>query len=1396
MLFLLLVTIVGGYVGAFRIFNINKKASEYLNEKISQSLGIEVTSESVTILPWSVTINDIRLNLLDSPGIYKNIPLHIEAKRMRIGFNILTLLKNRFRPVYGTLKIFIDDPEFIWLLGNDRGTASVQDSSKTIEKPEFTFQNLPSLRINIVNGSFVFQRSDSTFVFADHVSGWMDGDKTSVVELNVEGRILSENLNMSCKGFIDKSNKDISIELLSSGCNLANDGIGILFGDILSRSGTLGFDIKFERKNDLSTLVGNYTLADGSFALKDLNIGVTDLHIDGHLNENEVFFDSVSGNIWDVNPKLSGHIKLKPEPTLEFVLNADRIDISRALSDIFPGKNMYPEGTMDLSAALDGPIANLSARANVAMDSLRYHKENLSGISASMNYSQGVLTLEHMNALYRGYDLSGSGSSKIASGSDSKDIDLVISAHNPLISETVYSVQLNGNVNVPANEYYSDLKIKTNDNSDELTASIVYIDDNLDYRAAHEYMELTGTIRSLQENAEISSNVIFTQMPALKYLGLGDNNLTIDGKGTVEGTFDKIIVDGDFRLLWGNNLNSLLTGNAAFENIFEPSRTFTVDAQIIDHHLRHSKPMTWDLSAESDFKKIESVVTDSEGAELAFNLYPESRELAGRLDLTDFPLEWIIDIFAWKEFSHKGKINGHAILSGTMTEPFFETPEDLTVTEMTLGGLNRLEGTVYVSGRPGELNFLDVDLKRNEIHILHGDGRWKSGTPFILEAEGIDVELGAISDLISSTRITGGTTNYSVTTEFTRKQGTIDGEFTVKNGHFFDIPFDSASGRMSGGSTGFKVSGFEIEKKGMYTGTGTAESGYLWLDKTEEPGLRMNLSLDGDLMKALPHLTDALKSASGDCRAKLEFGGSWQEPAVFGGELYIENGRFEPSFLVGEVTDVNAEIKIDPEFETVTGLRAVRITGASGLIEGIKLNIENIHYGDTGWDEIKRPGLMSIANDRINLDFGVLAGFIDTEKNRDGSFDLHVPGFMKENETGTFELSGINGNKFLIGVSNDGDEITPYISGRIYVHSGDIHFPLIQSSTDAEKDNLAIPGFISNIFWDLEINNGSNVNYVKEKNLEFGRIAGTTLWQNEIKLSENSTFSIVRRSSDGTFRVTGNANSTSGFINYYGYSFDIEWAELELDTANSLKPAILTGRASTVVFDDSTGVETEVSLHVAFVDRESGAITEARRGSIGSEGDDYYDLNRPQTRFDAGALGILEIRFTSNNPSDNTQGKIMARLGLSAQNIGAAATRAFTAGIDSYYLNPFLRPFENRLKRIFRLDMVKITPSVLGNFAQSRLAPARSFDPGTDYILFDKSRIMLGERLTKDFFITYVGQYGISRDFLYRREKGFYHNFELQYFIDRNIRLQLRYENDDIIKREDKIFEIRYDFDF
>ena len=73
---------------------------------------------------------------------------------------------------------------------------------------------------------------------------------------------------------------------------------------------------------------------------------------------------------------------------------------------------------------------------------------------------------------------------------------------------------------------------------------------------------------------------------------------------------------------------------------------------------------------------------------------------------------------------------------------------------------------------------------------------------------------------------------------------------------------------------------------------------------------------------------------------------------------------------------------------------------------------------------------------------------------------------------------------------------------------------------------------------------------------------------------------------------------------------------------------------------------------------------------------------------------------------------------------------------------------------------------------------------------------MFGEFLMKGTFLTYTGQYGVGRDYLYRREKGFYHDVGLQYIIQRNLRLQVHYNYDDVIHQDDTRFEIRYDFKF
>jgi hypothetical protein len=412
---------------------------------------------------------------------------------------------------------------------------------------------------------------------------------------------------------------------------------------------------------------------------------------------------------------------------------------------------------------------------------------------------------------------------------------------------------------------------------------------------------------------------------------------------------------------------------------------------------------------------------------------------------------------------------------------------------------------------------------------------------------------------------------------------------------------------------------------------------------------------------------------------------------------------------------------------------------------------------------------------------------------------------MKPKDTARLELVDENSGMIIVGAAEYEEHLTPYLSGRIKVLSGDVTYPLITEQGQPSTPN-ASP--LYEIFWDMEISAGSSVYYVNEITKTLNEteytlplvnlrlpLAGATIARTSAKLDEKSTFTVYGRIADNTFRVTGTARSTSGTVSYVGVEFDIEAVEFDLDTGRIEKPAILTARAKTMVRNDSTGVETTIYLRVNAVDRATGKRSVAP-GRADVPNESYTELSSElAVMIDAGALGYLQIEFSSSNPTDTTRDRILARLGLSSGSFGSAATRALALGMDNYYLD-LMRPFERVIKKYTGLDVVRFSPSVIGNLVRSKLVFIDRFGPDTDYMLFDGSRVMLGKYFMESFFLSYRGQYGIGRDFLRRKERGFYHEFALQYLVKRDTRLQFNYDYDNVIRQSEKRLEIRHDFEF
>lgn len=115
---------IGLYTVLFPIFKLDTKARDYLVERITNLIGSKIDISAVSLSPGFVQLKQVKLYFHDSPVI-------IEARSIRIGYNIKEMVKNQFRPVYGAEQIIVDHPWFIWLV-NESDSASALPHLKNI----------------------------------------------------------------------------------------------------------------------------------------------------------------------------------------------------------------------------------------------------------------------------------------------------------------------------------------------------------------------------------------------------------------------------------------------------------------------------------------------------------------------------------------------------------------------------------------------------------------------------------------------------------------------------------------------------------------------------------------------------------------------------------------------------------------------------------------------------------------------------------------------------------------------------------------------------------------------------------------------------------------------------------------------------------------------------------------------------------------------------------------------------------------------------------------------------------------------------------------------------------------------------------------------------------------
>lgn len=1393
------ILIIGGGIAAFRLGVVERNAREYLIRRVSAELGADFEISAISFSPWAVGFSDVRLRM-------KDIPLTVEAKRIRIGFNLASLIRHRFRPVYGTERLFLDHPRFIWRLGEPGDSSRSFDMD---EIPPLPIAKIPRVFISVNSGSFAVARDTTIVDISRDVSGWLDGRTGPAIEVKLEAKLLSARKNVTCDGLLHRGRESARFDIRAESCDFSGKPARAIFQNVTVKSGKLDFALHGRQLGGVLSWNGNYQVRDCTIHPGESKFGVDSLSVAGRILRHEVTLDTVSGSIVGIRPRVKGRLTLDGKARLELTAEAGSIDLSRLFARMAPRAKELPRGDARASVGIHGYLDSLSVNAAFTAPLVEYRGQTFQNAALRMKAGRDGIVIEQAEMTVAGYAVTAAGTLAGKHADRARPISAAVSARPQGTDGGEYRCTLAGNADSRLTSLALDAVFLNTTRASfvpgKVTGKFSLRKDTLNFSIESDGIRATGTAAQAFSKPRLDARVLLSRFPVLKYAGAGNSSLLLDGSIDMRGVPAEMELITNMRLSGPRNLTASVTGRAKTSALFDDARAITAELTVEGLRALKSPPNTFTVFLHSGSTETTVTINDlRHGAAMSLRTAHDTGALTGALHLRGYPLENIIAFFVSDTREYAGRLTGDAVLAGTVDNPRFFTSQPIQAEEMTLGAFTRLSGTLGVSGEKGRLRFSDVDLRRDGKPILGGDGIWSSGNPFVFAAKGRGVEFGAIGDIITKDRKCDGLVDYDATLSFARSAGTINGAFVIRNGHFMDIPFDEAAATISGGSHGFTVSDFRVGKTGVYSGTGSASSGYIWKDASGGQGLKLSLDLRGNLLPALPRLTPAIKSASGDCILGLTLGGSWQEPVIVDARLAVSGGTVVPSFLDEKVTNISAEMAVDPETKTASGLRAARILSGNGTVNGTPISVKNVFERDPLWDTIKRPGLVNIVNGLVGLDFGVFAARIERGKNRTQTLELYVPGFMKPGMTGQFELTGDRGGWFIVGAAPGDEHLSPYIGGAFRVLSGDITYPLIIEKNAAAENT----GILENIYWDMEIFAGSSVYYFNEFsrtieetriNLPFWKmhlpLAGATLMRTSAKLDEKSTFAALGKISDGSFRVTGDARSTSGTVSYFGVEFDIENIEFEMDTARTLKPVILTARAVTTVTDDSTGVETDIYLKVNAIDRASGNRRQAtgRTDVLGGGGTGLASATSKLV--DAKDLGYLEIQLVSTNPADNTSEKVFARLGLSAENVGSAATRALAQGMDEYYLN-FMRPLERLIRKYTTLDVVRFTPMVIGNLVRSKLVILDRFGQESDYMLFDGSYVMLGEYFMDGFFLSYRGQYGLAKDFLKRKKHGFYHEINLQYPLKRNTLIQFNYDYDNVIRQSDKRIEIRHDFEF
>ena len=1327
--------------------NLEEKVNSFIVERVSPLVGGTLYVKSYRLGLGSIVLYDVKAELY-------NFKSSLQIEKVVVKYDLIHAMLHSFNFEEGLREIVLNRPQLTLQLAADESQVQSEDLS-SVGSPDL------GLKVKIVQGSLALVGPLNAVRSSPlkEIKGTVDIDSNGRATIDLEG-MTPNGGGAKLDGWIELMGNGYDLQASVDSSDISGTWVEAFTEDIYDQAGQIGFRCRLSRSAEAGGkpfLYGEGQISNLSAMVKPIRQRIDSLNVSWKVEGDSLVIKEAEGLLWNTRLNASGNLKLSGDQETDMEFRFADVDLEKMVALLAPQEEKIICGRGTSLIRVDGPLKDPRVVGKFKAESAYLKKDiEIYDLNIDFRVKEQSIVIDDIKTSLGKSRLWGFGS--IALKDDEKGQISIALKSGDFNAEDGISffgwedVKGKGSLNFELSGDISNLRWSLRYVPQVLTIGGIDLPaqtNNVDYNGKDIHFESSGKAWKIvgvlsdpfgqtpRLDADLEIDELLTRV---KEIG-GEN---VEGEIKLKGALSSIEARGQLNLWTGDRDDGRLYVQGRFYDLFKDTRRIEVKVDAAGLRVYEGKiDLTSQVSEEIDKIQLDIGTKDKKVHFVGSVDRREGESITGELSIGDFPTSDLLGFLGFEDTPLEGQIDGRALISGRIDS--LQVMGALEISDARINNADSIKAVVDLDWDNDVLNIHNYFLFQNEKMIFSGRGNWRNAGNFDLRAKSEEMDLSTLLALLGASKVEASGA-VKLDANFISREDTSAAkvEFSGEGGHIFGVPFDRMAALLRGDLARLEIHDFKIEKDEKYRVSIAGELPFIRAKEDREKLLNVNVEAAGDLL-SFAFRSAFIEEASGNASASFRIGGQWKEPYIEQAEISFSGGQLKPSTFVRQVDDLKGRLVLEP------GSNFLIMQGISGRVGSDMIFVKNVQAALAKGQNIPHFVIKSLGD----LNLGVL--IIETSK--DG-IEINIPPLMDQGKGKFFFLPRAAGEHFYVG----GPKESPLVRGRLEGKNGEFTYPFLEPESESP-----IFDFVEIVNWDMLAVAKNGVEYFREiPSLVRGVQAGRA----RARIQEGSYLDFQGIDQDGSFYVTGKVSSVKGTISLLDTEFNLsEETGAEVDTKYG-EYARFYGKASTTVYDDSTGVPTQIYLELYALDQYT------------------------RTELDKAHWEDFRFKLTSLDPADDSQEKILAQLGYVSGNYDKKAIDAMAMMSDTIFRRHIAHPVERGLRSSLGIDVLRIRPLLASNLFGKEEGIFKGAQNVGTWRFLRGSRLTVGEYLGDRWFLSYTGLLDTGADSLQRDALGIKHSLGLEYLIKARTRLELKYYYDDIVRENDRRLNIRHEFDF